>query len=53
MADQAVELRALGLDREEAVLDIALRALRRLVDVGAGIAGEGGRDATGRAVEGG
>ena len=52
MLDQQVELRVLGGDGEEAVLDHRLGALRLGVGVRAGVVGVGGGDAAGGTGEG-
>ena len=48
---QVVELGALGLDVDEAVLDVALLVLGRLLGVAAGVAGVGGGELAGRALQ--
>ena len=51
LLDQVVELGALGVDVEEAVLDVGLRSLLRRLGVAAGVAGVGGGDLAGRALQ--
>jgi hypothetical protein len=53
MRDEVVELGALGVDRQEAMLDVGLLSLGLGVGVGASVAGVGGCDLAGGAREGG